>query len=87
MCKVVNVYFVNRKSFWDEGVDRQIGSCNLHMAIKQFNKSCLICNMQNKRMSCDQCPIRKAFEVNTEIFYDETNPAIYKMAVKELMEC
>lgn len=59
---------VERKSFWDEGVVRQIRAYNFGQAAKQFDKSCMLCCMRNMRMDCDACPIRAAFNVNKGIF-------------------
>lgn len=85
MCnRGIVIQILERKSFWDEGVDRQVQARNLYNAKKQFDNSCMLCCMQNKRMSCDCCPIRNAFELNASIYSDTVPASYYAMVLKEL---
>lgn len=78
------IQIVERKSFWDEGVDRQVHARNLYNAKKQFDNSCMLCCLQNKRMSCDCCPIRNAFELNASIYADSVPSKYFELVLQDL---
>ena len=78
------IQIVERKSFWDEGVDRQVRARNLYNAKKQFDNSCMLCCLQNKRMSCDCCPIRNAFELNASIYADSVPSKYFELVLQDL---
>ena len=78
------IQIVERKSFWDEGVDRQVRARNLYNAKKQFDNSCMLCCLQNKRMSCDGCPIRNAFELNASIYADSVPSKYFELVLQDL---
>ena len=85
MCnRGIVIQILERKSFWDEGVDRQVQARNLYNAKKQFDNSCMLCCMQNKRMSCDCCPIKNAYELNVSIYSDKVPASYYAMVLKDL---
>lgn len=85
MCKQgIVIRILGKKDFWDEGVDRQVNAWNLYNAKKQFDNSCKICCMQNRRMNCDCCPIKNAFELNASIYSDTVPASYYEALVKDL---
>lgn len=78
------IAILGKRSFWDEGVDRQVNAWNLYNAKKQFDNSCMICCQQNRRMSCYCCPIRNAYELNVSIYSDKVPASYYEMVLKDL---
>lgn len=80
MCNIM-IGIVAKKDFFDEGVERQLKAWNIHNAEKQFENSCRLCVMMRKRMACEECPIKRAFELKLEM-EKHRNPTYYKEARK-----
>lgn len=76
---------VIKRDFFDEGVYRQMNALNVYQAQKQFEHSCELCVMKHKRMSCDVCPIKGAFEIRLEKCKSQ-NPRYYEKVRRFFIE-